>query len=103
MKTPKRYPATMSVYLTRQDLKNDRARWKRKNREAQLKRTISRLTEELEEAQQKAENISYSSMELMKSVSRQLRQLHIAGSLSPHFVLRSENPAIRPTTSANTY
>lgn len=43
MKTPKRYPATMSVYATHQDLLNDRARWKRKNRIAQLKRTIARL------------------------------------------------------------
>lgn len=42
MKTPLRYPATMSVYLTRQDLRNDRARWKRKNKIAQLKRTIDK-------------------------------------------------------------
>ena len=42
MKTPKRYPATMSVYLTSQDLKNDRARWKRKNKIKQLKRSLQR-------------------------------------------------------------
>ena len=100
MKTPKRYHKSA---ITPVLAHHDRTRWKRKNRISQLKRTISRLTEELEEAQQKAENISYSSMELMKSVSRQLRQIHIAGSLSPHFVLLSENPAIRPTTSANTF
>lgn len=46
MKTPKRYPATMSVYATQQNLKNDRARWKRKNKIAQLKRTIARLKSE---------------------------------------------------------
>ena len=45
-KTPKRYPATMSVYATHQDLLYDRARWKRKNRIAQLKRTIARLEAE---------------------------------------------------------
>lgn len=46
MKTPKRYPATMSVYATRQDLLNERARWKRKNKIAQLKRTIAMLEAE---------------------------------------------------------
>ena len=43
MKTPKRYPATMSVYATIRHLHDDRARWKRKNRIKQLKRTIARL------------------------------------------------------------
>ena len=100
MKTPKRYHKAVIPHFL---VNYDRTRWKRKNREAQLKRTIARLTEELEEAQQKAKDISYSSMEVLRSVSRQLRQLHIAGSLSPHFVLRSEDPAIRPTSSANTY
>lgn len=46
MKTPKRYPATMSVYSTRDELRQDRARWKRKNRIRQLKATIAHLTEE---------------------------------------------------------
>ena len=46
MKTPKRYPATMSVYATRDELRQDRARWKRKNRIRQLKHTIAHLTEE---------------------------------------------------------
>jgi cell division protein FtsB len=36
----------MSVYATRQDLRNDRARWKRKNKIKQLKRTIERLEAE---------------------------------------------------------
>jgi hypothetical protein len=40
MKTPKRYPATMSVYATRDELRQDRARWKRKNRVKQLKRSL---------------------------------------------------------------
>ena len=43
MKTPKRSPATMSVYATRDELYEDRARWKRKNRVKQLKHTIARL------------------------------------------------------------
>ena len=47
MKTPERYPAHMSVYATMQHLHADRARWKRKNRIAQLKRTITRLTNEV--------------------------------------------------------
>ena len=42
MKTPKRYPATMSVYATRDELRQDRARWKRKNRVKQLKRSLHR-------------------------------------------------------------
>ena len=42
MKTPKRYPATMSVYATRDELRQDRARWKRKNRIAQLKRSLEK-------------------------------------------------------------
>ena len=46
---PKRYPATMSVYATMQELHEDRARWKRKNRVKQLKNTIFRLTQEKEE------------------------------------------------------
>ena len=49
MKMPKRYPATMSVYATMQELHEDRARWKRKNRVKQLKNTIFRLTQEKEE------------------------------------------------------
>ena len=48
MKTPKRYPATMSVYATRDELRQDRARWKRKNRIRQLKATIARQAEEIE-------------------------------------------------------
>ena len=44
MKTPKRYPATMSVYATRDELRQDRARWKRKNRVKQLKNTIAKLS-----------------------------------------------------------
>lgn len=32
MKTPKRYPATMSVYISSKACFDDRARWKRKNR-----------------------------------------------------------------------
>lgn len=47
MKTPKRYPATMSVYATRDEMRQDRARWRRKNRVAQLKHTIARLNREL--------------------------------------------------------
>ena len=47
MKTPERYPATMSVYATMQELHEDRARWKRKNRVKQLKNTIRVLTEKL--------------------------------------------------------
>lgn len=46
MKTQYRYPATMSVYATIRHLHDDRARWKRKNRIKQLKRTIERLTYE---------------------------------------------------------
>lgn len=46
MKTPKRYPATMSVYASKTELYNDRARWKRKNRIARLKDKIARLTAE---------------------------------------------------------
>lgn len=42
MKTPKRYPATMSVYATRDELRQDRARWKRKNKIAQLKRSLEK-------------------------------------------------------------
>ena len=42
MKTPKRYPATMSVYATRDELQQDRARWKRKNRVKQLKRSLEK-------------------------------------------------------------
>ena len=45
MKTPKRYPATMSVYATRDELRQDRARWKRKNRVKQLKRSLERYKE----------------------------------------------------------
>ena len=48
MKTPKRYPATMSVYATRDELRQDRARWKRKNRIRQLKATIARQKKEYE-------------------------------------------------------
>lgn len=40
----------MSVYATRDELRQDRARWKRKNRVKQLKRTIARLKREKEEA-----------------------------------------------------
>lgn len=42
MKTQHRHPATMSVYATIRHLHADRARWKRKNRVKQLKRTIER-------------------------------------------------------------
>lgn len=42
MKTPKRSPATMSVYATRDELRQDRARWKRKNRVKQLKRSLEK-------------------------------------------------------------
>ena len=38
----------MSVYATRDELRQDRARWKRKNRIRQLKLTISRQAEEIE-------------------------------------------------------
>lgn len=48
MKTQKRYPATMSVYATRDELRQDRARWKRKNRIRQLKATIARQKKEYE-------------------------------------------------------
>lgn len=37
----------MSVYATRDELRQDRARWRRKNRVAQLKHTIARLNREL--------------------------------------------------------
>lgn len=47
MKTPKRYPATMSVYASKDELYQDRARWKRKNRVAQYKHTIAKLNREL--------------------------------------------------------
>lgn len=59
MKTPKRYPATMSVYATLQDLRNDRARWKRKNKIAQLKRTIARLEAENFELEYLSTRITY--------------------------------------------
>jgi adenine C2-methylase RlmN of 23S rRNA A2503 and tRNA A37 len=45
MKTPKRYPATMSVYATRDELRQDRARWKRKNRVKQLKQSLHKYKE----------------------------------------------------------
>ena len=48
MKTPKRYPATMSVYSSTQELHEDRARWKRKNRLRQLKATIARQKQEIQ-------------------------------------------------------
>ena len=38
----------MSVYATRDELRQDRARWKRKNRIRQLKATIARQAEEIE-------------------------------------------------------
>lgn len=47
MKTPKRTRAFVSQFVTSQACKNARARYKRKNRVAQLKRTIARLTDEL--------------------------------------------------------
>ena len=37
----------MSVYATQDELRQDRARWRRKNRVAQLKHTIARLNREL--------------------------------------------------------
>lgn len=46
MKTPKRTRAFVSQFVTSQACKNARARYKRKNRIAQLKRTIARLTDE---------------------------------------------------------
>lgn len=46
MKTPKRHPATVSMYVSIKELFEDRARWKRKNRTARLKAKISRLTEQ---------------------------------------------------------
>ena len=46
MKTPKRYPATMSVYISSKACFDDRARWKRKNRIARFKDKIARLTAE---------------------------------------------------------
>jgi hypothetical protein len=46
MKTPKRYPASMSVYISSKACFDDRARWKRKNRIKQLKATIARLRAE---------------------------------------------------------
>lgn len=49
MKTPKRYPATMSVYATIEHLRQDRARWKRKNRVKQLKNTIRKMKDEMED------------------------------------------------------
>lgn len=47
MKTPKRTRAFVSQFVTSRACKNARARYKRKNRVAQLKRTIARLTDEL--------------------------------------------------------
>lgn len=93
----------MSVYLTRQALRNDLARWKRKNRLSQLKRSIARLTEEKEAAQQKAENISYATRELIAAIARQMRPMHITGTLAPHYYCLTENTATRNSTTANTY
>lgn len=42
MKTQYRYPASMSVYATIRHLHDDRARWHRKNRVKQLKRSLER-------------------------------------------------------------
>lgn len=48
MKTPKRTRAFVSQFVTSQACKNVRARYKRKNRISQYKRTIARLTAESE-------------------------------------------------------
>lgn len=47
MKTPKRQKAKLSDYATNIHYHDARARWKRKNRVAQLKHTIARLNREL--------------------------------------------------------
>ena len=93
----------MSVYLTRQDLMNDRARWKRKNKIAQLKRTISRLTEELQEAKQRADDISCSTQELITAIARHMGKLHVSGSLTPHLRITSNYAVTLTSTTANTY
>ena len=46
MKTPKRYPASMSVYISSKACYDDRARWKHKNKIKQLKHSIARLRAE---------------------------------------------------------
>jgi hypothetical protein len=65
MKTPKRYPATMSVYATRDELRQDRARWKRKNRIRQLKATIARQKKEYERLWESFSHMSKRCCELL--------------------------------------
>lgn len=89
----------MSVYITRQDAKNARARWKRKNREAQLKRTIARLTSELAENAIKNELAKA----IITHVVKSRRQVTITGTLAPHYYCLTEITATPNSTSANTY
>lgn len=78
MKTPKRYPATMSVYLTLQDLRNDRARWKRKNKIAQLKRTIARQKAKINALEFKCEEHQHKMFIVQHTLKRQLENMNKA-------------------------
>lgn len=76
MKTPKRYPATMSVYATRDELRQDRARWKRKNRIRQLKATIARQKKEYESLWGSFSHMSRRCCQLLYPTDEQPRKTH---------------------------
>lgn len=78
MKTHYRYPATMSVYATIRHLHDDRARWKRKNRIARFKATISRLRSEnaqLKKELQNEINFRFSALKALLETRQELAKL----------------------------
>ena len=78
MKTPKRYPSTRSVYAARKVLLNDRARWKRKNKIAQLKRTIARQKAKIYALEFKCEMQKQQMLTVEYTLKRQLEGMNKA-------------------------
>lgn len=73
MKTPNRTRATVSKFATVQDCLNARTRYKRKNRTTQLKRTITRLTQENEQLKYiLASNLIEQDLKLFNNTARSI-------------------------------
>ena len=97
MKTPNRTRATVSKFATAQDCLNARARYKRKNRTAQLKRTITRLTQENEQLKYiLASNLIEQDLKLFNDTARSIfkdiqKHLRISTLQDPPAELLEEN------------
>ena len=68
----------MSVYLTKKNLHDDRARWKRKNRVARFKATIARLravNAQLTKELQNEINFRFSALDALLEAHQELDEL----------------------------